>query len=284
MKAGSRDVIYLNIAVMLFGLAGVVVQYIEIPSILLALGRVISSSLFLLVILKIRKKSIRLDSRRDYYLIMLIGCVLAVHWTSFFHSVQVSTVAIGTMMSVTFPMFVTFIEPVVFKEKLKLKSVISSLILIGGVFITIPEFSLSNNMTRGILWGVLASFTYAIMTVGNRYFASKYEGMLVCFYEQGTAAIVLLPAMFVVKAKWHAMDAVLICFVGVVCTALAYSLYVTAQKRVKAQTAGIITGMETVYGILYALVLLGEVPSARELIGCTVIIGVALYTSATSRT
>ena len=213
---------------------------------------------------------------------MLIGCVLAVHWTSFFHSVQVSTVAIGTMMSVTFPMFVTFIEPVVFREKLRVKSVLSSLILICGVFITIPEFSLANNMTRGILWGVLASLTYAIMTVGNRYFASKYEGMLVCFYEQGTAAIVLLPSLLLVDAEWHATDAALICFVGAVCTAFAYSLYVTAQKRVRAQTAGIITGMETVYGIIYALVLLGEIPSGRELIGCSIIIGVAMYTSVTN--
>jgi len=267
---------------MLFAFAGVVAQYIELPSILIASGRVISSSLFLWILLKAGKKDIRLDSKRDYYLIAFIGCILAVHWTSFFHSVQVSTVAIGTMMSVTFPMFVTFIEPAVFKEKLRFKSVLSSIILICGVLITIPEFSLSNNMTRGILWGVVASLTYAIMTVGNRYFASKYEGMLICFYEQGVAAIVLLPALVIVKAEWHALDVGLICIIGVVCTAFAYSLYVTAQKRVKAQTAGIITGMETVYGILYALVLLGEVPSAREIAGCSIIIGVALYTSITN--
>ncbi len=283
MKTSTKDVLFLNIAVMLFGLAGVVAQYIEIPSILIALGRVVSSSLFLFLILKIRNKDIRLECRRDYLLIMFVGCILAVHWTSFFHSVQVSTVAIGTMMSVTFPMFVTFIEPVVFREKLRARSVLTSLILIFGVFITIPEFSLSNNMTKGIAWGVLASLTYAIMTVGNRYFAEKYEGMLVCFYEQGTAAIVLLPSLFFVHASWNALDIALICFVGVFCTALAYSLYVTAQKRVKAQTAGIITGMETVYGIIYAMLLLGEIPTPRELLGCSIIIGVAFYTSLTSR-
>ena len=107
-------------------------------------------------------------------------------------------------------------------------------------------------------------------------------GMKICFYEQGTAAVVLLPSLLIVKAEWHAQDIALIFFVGTVCTALAYTLYVTAQKRVRAQTAGIITGMETVYGIIYALVLLGEVPSVRELVGCAVIIGVAMYTSITS--
>ena len=47
----------------------------------------------------------------------------------------------------------------------------------------------------------------------------------------------------------------------------------------KAQTAGIISGMETVYGILYALIFLGEVPAIREIVGGVVILGVALCSS-----
>lgn len=67
--------------------------------------------------------------------------------------------------------------------------------------------------------------------------------------------------------------------IGFVCTAIAYSLYVSAQKGVRAQTAGIISGMETVYGIIFAFVFLREVPTVRELIGGAVILGVALYSS-----
>lgn len=37
--------------------------------------------------------------------------------------------------------------------------------------------------------------------------------------------------------------------------------------------------METVYGIVYALLFLGEVPSVRELVGGAVILGVAMYSS-----
>ena len=48
-----------------------------------------------------------------------------------------------------------------------------------------------------------------------------------------------------------------------------------AQKRVRAQTAGLISGLETVWGILYALVFLGEAPTPRELAGGAVILGVA---------
>lgn len=124
---------------------------------------------------------------------------MAIHWSSFFQAIQVSSVAIGTITFSTFPLFLTFMEPVVFKEKLRARSVISAVILLAGVYITVPEFSVENQVTVGILWGMLCSFTYAIMTLGNRYFSKKYTGRIICLYEQGTAAIVLLPALWLVK-------------------------------------------------------------------------------------
>lgn len=274
-----KNILYLHIAVMLFSISGVVGQFVEIPSVLVAMGRVICSSIILFTIAKVKKSNLALDSKKDYLLIIGAGMVLAAHWTTFFQSIQVSTVAIGTITFSTFPLFLTFIEPIVFHEKLKLKSVVSAVILLIGVLITIPEFSMENQVTIGIIWGMISSFTYAIITLANRYFSKKYEGRIVCLYEQGTAAIVLLPAAFLVDATWRVQDIAGVAIIGCVCTAFAYSLYVSAQKGVRAQTAGIISGMETVYGIIYALILLKEVPSVRELVGGVVILGVALFAS-----
>lgn len=50
-------------------------------------------------------------------------------------------------------------------------------------------------------------------------------------------------------------------------------------EKVKAQTAGLISGLETVYGIVYAWILLGEIPTVREVVGGVVIISVAVFTS-----
>ena len=273
----KKSILFLHVAVMLFGFSGVLAQYVQVPAVLVAMGRVIYSSLLLLAISLVKKDKLTLESKKDYALIIGTGVIMAIHWSSFFQAIQVSSVAIGTITFSTFPLFLTFMEPVVFKEKLRARSVISAVILLAGVYITVPEFSVENQVTVGILWGMLCSFTYAIMTLGNRYFSKKYTGRIICLYEQGTAAIVLLPALWLVKVEWRPVDIAGVAAIGFVCTAIAYSLYVSAQKGVRAQTAGIISGMETVYGIIFAFVFLREVPTVRELIGGAVILGVALY-------
>lgn len=275
----NKNILFLHIAVMLFGLSGVIGQFVEVPSVMVALGRVVCSSVLLFLITVIKKDILKLNSKKDYGLIVLTGIVMAVHWTTFFQSIQVSSVAIGTITFSTFPLFLTFLEPLIFHEKLRRQSIFTAVILFIGVVITIPEFSMENNTTVGIVWGMICSFTYAVMTLANRYFSSRYSGRIICLYEQGTAAITLLPALFIVKTQWRAPDIIGVAFIGFICTAFAYSLYVSAQKNVKAQTAGIISGMETVYGIIYALLFLGEIPSVRELVGGIVILGVAMYSS-----
>lgn len=275
----NKNILYLHIAVMLFGLAGVAAQFVEVSAVMVALGRVVCSSALLLIIALVKKERLKLNSKKDVFLIILTGAVMAAHWTTFFQSIQVSTVAIGTITFSTFPLFLTFLEPMIFHEKIRRQSIFSAIILFIGVLITIPEFSMANNTTIGIIWGMISSLTYAVLTLANRYFSARYAARTICLYEQGSAAVVLLPALFLVRTTWRPQDLAGVAFVGFICTAFAHSLYVTAQKSVKAQTAGIVSGMETVYGIVYALLFLGEIPSIRELAGGAVILGVAMYSS-----
>ena len=279
MNTDKKSIVYLHIATMLFGLSGVVRQFAEVPSVTVALGRVICSSPLLLGVIVAKKEKLCLDNKKDYFLIIAAGVVLAAHWTTFFQAIQVASVAIGTISFSTYPLFLTFLEPFIFHERIQKKGLIGAIILMIGVFITIPEFSLENRVTVGIIWGLLSAVTYAVLTLANRYFAKKYDEKLICFYEQGTTMIVLLPTLFWVQVQMRAQDIAGIILIGCVCTAVAYTLFVSAQKKVKAQTAGLISGLETVYGIVYAWILLGEIPTVREIVGGVVILSVAVFTS-----
>ena len=269
----------LHIAVMLFGFSAVLGQFVDAPAVIVAGRRVVCSSILLLVSALLSKRKIRLTRRMDYGIAVIAGIILAIHWTTFFQSIQSSSVAIGTITFSTFPLFLTFLEPLVFHEKFQMQSLLGAAVLLLGVFITIPEFSMENQMTVGILWGMVSSLSYAILTLFNRYLSHTYEAGTICLYEQGTAAVVLLPTFFFVQTRWTVENIVGIAMIGLVCTAIAHSLYVAAQKKVKAQTAGIISGMETVYGILFAMLFLGEVPGIREVIGGIIILCVAVLSS-----
>ncbi len=279
MQTDRRSLGALHLAVMLFGLSAVVGRWVNVPAVLVAAGRVVCSSALLLVLCLAGRTPLKLRSRGDTLLAVGAGVVLAVHWTAFFLSVQEASVAIGTLTYSTFPLFVTFLEPLLYHERLRLSGVGRAVLLLAGVLITVPAFSLTDHTTVGIAWGMLSSLAYGVLTLCNRRLSAGYPARVVCLYEQGTAALVLLPAFFLVRVSWTAADLAGVALIGFVCTALAHSLYVAAQKGVTARTAGLVSGLETVYGIAYAALLLGELPTVRELLGGAVILGVAAWST-----
>lgn len=275
----GKSLLSLHLSVMLFGLSSVLGRFVDAPAAVVAGGRVVCSALALLLLALVRKEPLTLDSKADLRLAVFAGVVLAVHWTTFFQSIQTASVAIGTITFSTFPLFLTVLEPLLFREPLRPRSVCTAVLLLAGVIITVPAFSVENQTTVGILWGMVSSLAYAVLSLANRRLSRRYPARLVCLYEQGTAAVALLPALLLIPVRWTVQTAAGIAAIGFLCTAFAHSLYVSAQRKVSAQTAGIISGLETVYGILYALLFLGEVPSGREIAGGLVILGAAALAS-----
>ncbi|MBQ6508580.1 MAG: DMT family transporter [Flexilinea sp.] len=273
----KRAFISVNFAVLLFGLAGLFAKWIRLPALTITFGRVLFSSLALGLFMLFRKQSFRISNRKDLLLLAGAGVILAIHWWSFLAAIQLSTVAIGTITFSAFPLFVTFLEPLVFRQKLKPRNVILAVVILIGVFITIPEFSFENKTFTGILVGLVSALTYAVLTLLNKIFAGKYSSTLTAFYEQVTAAIVLFPLVMRAGGFHPAgTDLALLLFLGIVTTALAHTLFISGLKELPAQLAGICSSMETVYGILFALLFLGEVPSLREVIGAVIIIGAVI--------
>lgn len=144
--------------------------------------------------------------------------------------------------------------------------------MLVGVFFIVPAFQMDNQITQGVLWGLLSAFTYAILSLMNRRFSSRYPATLVSLYEQGTATIVLIPMMFVLKPVITLADAGVLMMLGIIFTAVAHSLFISGLRTVKVRIAGILSGLEPVYGTLSAFLFLKEVPSFRECLGGVIIL------------
>ena len=283
MKTKNKNLTQIHLAVFLFGIAGLFGKLILLPPMIIVLGRVFFSSVFLLAIMFFLKKDIVLKQKKDYYYLAIMGLILAIHWSAFFKSIQVSTVAIGLLIFSTFPVFVTFLEPYFFKEKIVKRDIVIAIITLIGVALVVPKFQLGDNLTEGVLWGILSSFTYAILSMLNRKYVKEYSSVVIAFYEQFVATLVLIPFLFLLKPIFKPMDILLLILLGVVFTAISHSLFINGLKTVKTQTAGIISSLEPVYGIIFALIIIGEVPTQREILGGIIILGAALYSSIKSQ-
>ncbi|MFR3272759.1 MAG: hypothetical protein ACLTQI_02250 [Slackia sp.] len=90
--------------------------------------------------------------------------------------------------------------------------------------------------------------------------------------------MVLLPALFA-SPSFTALDIGMFAIWASCSRQLPHPLRL---RTVKVRTAGIITGLESVYGVVAALLFLGEIPGVREVIGGAVILAVALYSTLAS--
>jgi drug/metabolite transporter (DMT)-like permease len=272
----KKSLLEIHLAVALFGFPGLFARWVPVSPVLLVLGRVFFAALALSVIILARGLSFRLTPLRDVFLLLLCGALLAMHWTTFFQSVRVSSVAVGLLSYSTFPVFTAFLEPLVSRDRLDRRDLVPAGACFFGVFLIIPRFSLGDSVVRGVLWGLVSGATFAVLTVFNRKLSQRRSSLHIAFYQDLFAGVLLLPFFFTRRPVLSPRDILLLAVLGVFCTALAHTLFIHGMKRIRARAASIISSLEPVYGVLLALIFLGEVPALRTILGGTVILGAAL--------
>lgn len=264
-------------ATLLFGLAGLFGKWIQQPASFIVFGRVIFATLALGLIIWRRRLSLKPQSGADSLNFLALGLLLAFHWTVFFHSIQVSTVAIGLLAYSTFPVFTSFLEPVFLHERFHQEIIAAALLCLFGVFWLIPSFEWQQPYFRGVIWGILAGLSFSLLSVANRRLTARYNSLVIAFYQDAGAAIFLSPLVFLSVTFPPFPDIARLAFLGVTCTALAHSLFIQAMKKITAARAAVISSLEPVYGIAFAFFWLKEVPAWRTLIGGLIILLTALY-------
>ena len=263
----------LHLAVFLFGISGLFGKLIETTPSLIVVGRTAFAAVAIFLGLKIFSLSLQASSRKALATIFVSGIVLALHWFTFFYSIQISTVAIGLVGFATFPIFVTFLEPVVTSQRIRSIDIVSAVVVMFGLVLVAPSFDLSNSGTIGLLWAVLSGFLFAVLTLINRHLVKEDSFLIVALYQHSSAAFVLLPLALIESEMPQISTVVLLLVLGVFCTALPQTLFIKSLKYLKAQFASIVTGLEPVYGIVFAAIFLNEIPGIQTIIGVCLVFG-----------
>ena len=279
MNEPTKSLIFIHIAVLLFGFSALFARLIHQSALVITVGRSIFSAGFLLIMVLAARKNLRLNSRRDLIQMIAAGFFFGAHLFGYFQAVQLSTVAIGVITFATLPIFIAFLEPLFFDEKLSPRTVYCAVLMLAGILVTVPwgELEKSSGVVPGLLIGLGATLGYALMSVLNRGLTNKYDTFVIVFYEHLTLGLLSIPVFCLLRPVFSATDLVWLAAAGIVIAAGGHYLFVQGLKRVKVSTAGIIAGLETVYAIMFASLLLREIPSVNEIAGGLVVMSVAAY-------
>ena len=182
----TRAFINMHIATIFFGLSGVFAALIPSSAISVVWGRTAIAVVVLFGVCLLKK---RLPwhgvSKTETAQLLGIGCLLGVHWWSFFYAIQLGGVAIGTLGFSCFPAAIAIIEAVVFKDRIsKLELALIGLITIGLILVT-PSFDFANQATIGLLWGIFSGVIYAVIAACNRVGAAKRQAssLQACWWQ-----------------------------------------------------------------------------------------------------
>jgi drug/metabolite transporter (DMT)-like permease len=285
MSPYSRNLLSIHAAVLLFGFAGLFgdKRVLPLSSVVIVFGRVVFASAALLLASLVQKNILRSLSRRSVCAFALLGILLAAHWTTFFQSVKDAGVALALITYTTFPVFVAFLEPLFFRERLHAVDVLRAALAVVGIVILQPRFELNDRATQGILWGIASGATFALLTLLNRRFVRDHSSMTIALYQDLFAAAVLLPFVFAGGQSIMVRDLLLLAVLGVLCTAVAHSLFIAGMHGVSARTASMIACLEPVYGALLAVLFLGDSLPLRTVLGGIVVLGVAFHATVKPR-
>ena len=192
----SNHLLLLTLATLLISTSGSLGRFIDLPTPLIIWWRSFLGALFLFIYCRYKKIDLKIHSRKDFYTILLSSLFLGGHWVMYFYALKLSNVALGMLSMFTFPIMVTFLEPLFTKTKLSFIHIVLCLLVLLGIYILSPDFDFENSYTKAILFGLCSAFLYAIRILMLKKPAAIYNGTSLMMYQAAFLTVILLPAIF----------------------------------------------------------------------------------------
>jgi drug/metabolite transporter (DMT)-like permease len=283
----TRGYLETGAACLINGSIGVMVSYATMPTgMLLALRMGIALVILAVPFLALRRWR-GISAPGVPLRLIAVGVVVAANLLLYFISIRYSGVAIAIFLSYLAPVYLAVVAPRVLKTRTE--SVVWAalgLALAGMAAIVLPgalthdaHFSLI-----GLATGTAAGMCYAGDLMLRKSLRPRVPSSTIVLSECLWTTLLVLPlGLYQVVSTQYSFtgrDLLMAFLLGSLTTAFSFTLFVHGMRYIKVQHSSIVGFLEPVSAPLYALVFLGEHPSAWTLCGGAFIIiaGVLLVT------
>ena len=261
----------MNLVVLLLGSTALIAKVVTIPSLQLTWLRMMIASFCLFPFYFFTS---RIKISRSFFLILLNGIIIALHWIAFFYAVKISTISLTLIILSSAPFFTSLFDSFFYKRSINFHHLISGFfLLIGMVFIFRDTRGF---LLEGSFFALIAAVGQALFTVINSRLIKKYSTFNLVFYELLSGFIFLSCFIFsFVGLSWKPVVIdlnviFLVFFLSVICTVLCYFLSIWALNGMSAFTSNLIVNLEPFYGSYLAFLFLGQ----DELLPKDILLGV----------
>lgn len=218
-------------------------------------------------------------SLRDFGQMMLIGVMMALYQVCYFASIAYVGVSIAVLVTLcTAPVMVALLGALFLRERLS-NTVLLALVcaIVGTTLLVWGEPGTTNQNTNtllGVLLALGSALGYAVVTLCSRSLADRYHPLQPIGFGFSAGALMLLPfALATGLVTTYSGEAwLLMLYMGLVPTALAYVFFLTGIRYTTATVASILTLIEPLTSTLLAWYLFGEQFSPYGLYGALLLL------------
>ncbi len=228
----------------------------------------------------------------DFALMLVAGSLMGASQTCYFSAISRTGVAVATLVTVcTSPLLVFLLSALLLKERLT-GTVVGA--LAGALLGTVLLIDVGGSGTgsesstlEGTLLALAAGLGSALLILAGRRLARRCDPLLSISVAVTMGATLLFTLSSVTSAvvlSYPLPGWLLLLYLGLVPTALAYAIFFRGMRRAAATAAGIATLAEPLTGAILAVLIFGEQLSALGLLGATLLVGsiLSLYRNGSS--
>ena len=265
------------IAMLIFGSLGLFVRAINMPSSVIVLMRTIIGSLFLALVILIRKRPInRKLILSNFPILALSGLVLGAGWVFLFETYRYTTVSTATLLYYCAPIIVFLLSPVIFKERLTWNKTLGIVAAIIGMSI-VNGFGLGgSNPYLGLICGAFSALLYAMLMILNK-FIKNLSGLESTLAQLIIAAFVMtFYVLFSHEYTWpfsNGLEIFLLMTLGILHTGIACYLYFSSMRELPGQTIALLSYIDPVSALFFSATFLDERLSFPQIVGALLILG-----------
>jgi drug/metabolite transporter (DMT)-like permease len=250
----------MHACVLLWGFTAILGKAISLPAPALVLWRMSLVGVALLTVPRVRRRVFGLP-RQATRVYAGIGCVLALHWVTFYASIKLANASVAATCIALGPSFLAVLSPLVSKHSFDPRELLLGVIVIPGVALVVG--AVPHGMWLGIALGVLSALLVAVVGLLNKRYVERADPLVMTCVEMIAGA--LLTSVLALALGEHLAfswpnerDAMLLAVLAYGCTLLPFSLSLIALRKLSAFSAQLIVNLEPVYTIVFAMFCFGE--------------------------